>query len=191
MDSIISNFTSLEGRIGRQQWWIGVVILIVINIIISFLIMPLVGISMMPNFAALMADPNNVDPAAIAESVAATMRTAGWVSLVIFLIFLYPSAALSIKRRHDKDNSGLDVWIYFGLTALLLLLQALGLFMTVTPIPGTDISMPTPSLPLVILQIVVGIYGLYLLVVLGFLRGTAGPNQYGPDPLGGTAAATA
>ena len=130
MDNIVANFTSLDGRIGRQSWWIGVVILIVVNIIISFLILPLVGISMMPNFAALMADPNNADPAAISAAITATMRTAGWVSLVIFLIFLYPSACLSIKRRHDKDNSGLDVWIYFGLTALLLLVQALGLFMT-------------------------------------------------------------
>jgi uncharacterized membrane protein YhaH (DUF805 family) len=186
MDSIIANFTSLDGRIGRQSWWIGVVILIVLNIIISFLILPLVGVSMMPNFAALMADPNNADPQAIADAVAGTMRTAGWVSLVIFLIFLYPSAALSIKRRHDKDNSGLDVWIYFGLTAILLLVQALGLFMTVTDFGG--VSIPTPSLPFTILQIIVGIYGIYLLVVLGFLKGTTGPNQYGPDPLGGTAA---
>ena len=185
MNNIVANFTSLDGRIGRQSWWIGVVILIVANIIISFLILPLIGISMMPNFAALMADPNNPDPAAISAAITSTMRTAGWISLVIFLIFLYPSACLSIKRRHDKDNSGLDVWIYFGLTALLLLVQALGLFMSVTDIGGMQI--PTPSLPFTILQIVVGIYGLYLLVVLGFLKGTTGPNQYGPDPLGGTA----
>lgn len=187
MDKIVANFTSLDGRIGRQSWWIGVVILIVVNIIISFLIMPLIGISMMPNFAALMADPNNADPAAIANSIAATMRTAAWVSLVMFLIFLYPSAALSIKRRHDKDNSGLDVWIYFGLTALLLLVQALGLFTSNVEIsPG--VVMPMPGLPFTILQIVVGIYAIYLLVVLGFLKGTTGPNQYGPDPLGGPAA---
>jgi uncharacterized membrane protein YhaH (DUF805 family) len=182
MDKIIANFTSLDGRIGRQSWWIGVVILIVVNIIISFLILPLVGVSMMPNFAALVADPNNADPQAIADAIMGTMRTAAWVSLVIFLIFLYPSAAVSIKRRHDKDNSGLDVWIYFGLTAILLLIQALGLFMTTVDMGGVII--PTPALPFTILQIIVGIYGIYLLVVLGFLKGTAGPNQYGPDPVG-------
>lgn len=187
MDSIIANFTTLEGRIGRQSWWIGVVILIVINIVISFLILPLAGFSMMPNFAALMADPNNVDAAAMAAAVTSAIRTAGWISLIMFLIFLYPSAALSIKRRHDKDNSGLDVWIYYGLTGLTLLVQALGLFTTVVEVmPG--VPMAQPALPLVILQIVLGIYGIYLLVVLGFLKGTAGPNQYGPDPLGGPAA---
>jgi uncharacterized membrane protein YhaH (DUF805 family) len=187
MDKILANFTSLEGRIGRQAWWIGVVILVVVNLIISFLIMPLVGLNIMPNMAALVADPANADPQAIATAINATMRTSAWVSLVIFLIFLYPMAALSVKRRHDKDNSGLDVWIYFGLTALLLLVQALGLFMdTVEVMP--NVVMPVPTLPLTILQIIVGIYAIYLLVVLGFLKGTTGPNQYGPDPLGGPAA---
>jgi uncharacterized membrane protein YhaH (DUF805 family) len=42
-----------------------------------------------------------------------------------------------------------------------------------------------------LLSLVVGVFAIYLLVVLGFLRGTVGPNQYGPDPLGGTASATA
>ena len=28
-----------------------------------------------------------------------------------------------------------------------------------------------------------GIYAIYMLVVLGFLKGTSGPNNYGPDPL--------
>jgi uncharacterized membrane protein YhaH (DUF805 family) len=35
------------------------------------------------------------------------------------------------------------------------------------------------------LSVIVGIFGLYMLVVLGFLKGTAGPNNYGPDPLQG------
>jgi len=33
--------------------------------------------------------------------------------------------------------------------------------------------------------------GIWALVELGFLKGTPGPNQYGPDPLGGRAAAAA
>ena len=32
------------------------------------------------------------------------------------------------------------------------------------------------------------IFAIYLLVVLGFLKGSDGANQYGPDPLGGVAA---
>lgn len=188
MDNIVASLTSLEGRIGRQTWWIGVIILIVINIVISFLILPLIGLNMMPNFAALMADPNNVDSAAISNSITGTMRTAGWIGLVMSLIFAYPYAALGVKRRHDKDASGIDVWIFIALLLLNNLVQALGLFMgTVEVQPG--LAIPTPALPATILNLIIFVYAIYLLVVLGFLRGTPGPNQYGPDPLGATVAA--
>ena len=189
MNSIVANFTSLEGRIGRQSWWIGAIILLVVQIVVGLLILPLVGVSMMPNIAAIMADPNNVDAAAIANSVAASMRTASWIGVVLALIFAYPIAALGVKRRHDKDNSGLDVWIFVGLLVLSPLLQALGLATTMAEVPmgGSTVSMPVPSLVGVIVSIIVFVYLIYLLVVLGFLKGTTGPNQYGPDPLGGTA----
>lgn len=36
-----------------------------------------------------------------------------------------------------------------------------------------------------LLGIILLVYAIYLLVVLGFLKGTAGPNNYGPDPLQG------
>jgi uncharacterized membrane protein YhaH (DUF805 family) len=42
---------------------------------------------------------------------------------------------------------------------------------------------PTPTPLLVVLGLVAGILGIYLLVVCGFLKGTAGSNNYGPDPL--------
>jgi uncharacterized membrane protein YhaH (DUF805 family) len=53
------------------------------------------------------------------------------------------------------------------------------------------IPMATPTMVFSVLGLVMLVYSIYMLVVLGFLKGTAGPNQYGPDPLGGTAAATA
>lgn len=186
MNNIIANFTSLDGRIGRQSWWIGIVILLVINIIISFLILPMVGMSMMPNFAGMMADPNNVDAAAMAAAVESSMRTAGWVGLVVSLIFAYPYAALGVKRRHDKDNSGLDVWIFTGLLLVSQLVTALGLGMSMTQITP-EIAVPTPGIISTILSVIVLVYAIYMLVVLGFLKGTTGPNQYGPDPLGGPA----
>jgi uncharacterized membrane protein YhaH (DUF805 family) len=190
MDNIVGLFTSTTGRISRKSWWLGTVILIVVNIVISLLILPLIGVSMMPNMAALVADPANVDAAAVSASIADGMRRSGWASLVLFVIFAFPIYALSLKRRHDKDNNGMDAIIYLALVAILLLIQALGIgWETVTV--GT-VSLPTPSMWLNILSIAVGIYAIYMLVVLGFLKGTAGPNQYGPDPLGApVAAATA
>lgn len=189
MDNIVGLFTKTEGRISRKSWWLGVVILIIVNIVISFLILPLVGVSMMPNFAAMVADPANVDAAAISQTIADGMRRSAWASLVLFVIFAFPVYALSIKRRHDRDSSGMDFLIYMGLTVLLLLIQALGIGWETMTVG--EMTIPTPSMWLNILNIAVGIFAIYLLVVLGFLRGTAGANQYGPDPVGAPAGATA
>jgi len=187
MDNVVSLYTSTEGRIGRKTFWLGILGLIVVNLLISFLILPLVGISMMPNMAALT-DPT-ADAAAVSKIITDSIRTSSWASLVIFAIFAFPAYALMVKRRHDKDNSGLDVLIYLGLTALLLLLQALGIGYDTMTIG--EISVPTPSIILTVLSLAVGIFAIYLVVVLGFLRGTTGPNQYGPDPLDGAETAAA
>lgn len=180
MDSIIANLTSTTGRLNRQPFWIGAIILAVVNIVISMLILPLVGFGM-PNIMAMTAA--NSDPAALAAALEGAFKAAGWGSLIVFIIFAYPYYALAVKRRHDRDNNGLDVLIYLVLSAIVLLLQALGLAYTMTDVGG--ISMPMPSMLFSVAGVILGIYGIYLLVVLGFLKGTAGPNQYGPDPLGG------
>ena len=185
MDNIVALYTSTEGRISRKNWWLGVVILIVVNIVISFLILPIFGMSMMPNLATLGGD----DPAAISQLAAEAMQRSAWIGLIMFIIFAYPSYALSVKRRHDRDNNGLDLLVYMGATALLLLIQALG-FGLETMTVG-EITVPTPAMWLNLLNLAFGIYAIYLLVVLGFLRGTAGANQYGPDPLGGSGATAA
>ena len=169
----------MEGRISRKQFWLGVLGLIVAGIILS-LILSVVGLGVMANMGAAAAGG---DPAAVAAAISSSMRSAAWGSVIMFVIFAYPGYALSIKRRHDKDNSGLDVKIYYVLGIVILLLEALGIGMTIID-AGNGIQIPAPSMPLTILGFLIGIFGIYLLVVLGFLRGTAGPNQYGPDPVG-------
>ncbi len=62
---------------------------------------------------------------------------------VVNLVLLWPALAVSIKRWHDRDESG-----WWVLVALV-------------PVIGW----------------------LYMLFVNGFLRGTDGPNRYGPPPL--------
>ena len=177
MNTIIKNFTGFEGRLNRQPFWISAVILAVVSIVISFLILPIVGLSMMPNIAPGTSSADAV--AALPDMI----RKSGWISLVMFLIFLYPVASISIKRRHDRNNNGLDVWIYFALSIINLLVNALGLGLTVTNVQGIDI--PTPGPISLVLGVILAVYGIYLLVVCGFLKGTTGPNSYGPDPLQG------
>jgi uncharacterized membrane protein YhaH (DUF805 family) len=189
MDNFIGLFTTTTGRISRKSWWLGTVALIVVNIVISLLILPLVGVSLMPDMTALVANPASADAAAVSATIADGMRRSAWVSLVMFAIFAFPIYALGVKRRHDKDNAGMDVIVYLAITAVLLLIQALGIGWESTTV--SNVTIPTPAMWLNILSLAVGIFAIYLLVVLGFLKGTAGPNQFGPDPLGAPAGATA
>lgn len=179
-------YTKTEGRISRKTWWIGAIILAVVNIIITMLILPMVGLGAL-NPAQLTAAGS--DPQMIANLVASSMSTSGWAGLVVLIIFAWPTYCLSVKRRHDKNNNGYDVIGYLALSAILLLIQGLGLGYTTMTVG--EVTVPTPSMIYMVLGFVAAVYAIYMLVVLGFLKGTTGANQYGPDPLGATAMAAA
>jgi len=179
-------YLKTDGRISRKTWWIGAIILGVVNVVISLLILPLIGLGG-PNMAAILSAQS--DPAQVGALVASAVQASAWGSLVLFLVFAYPAYCLSVKRRHDKNNAGRDVLIYFGVTVVMLLIQALGLGYSMTDIQGMVV--PMPSLLFSIVGGLTAIFGLYMLVVLGFLKGTDGTNTYGPDPLTSGVAATA
>lgn len=95
---------------------------------------------------------------------------------IVDLAFTYPEFAIAVKRGHDRN---LPVWLlgaFFGAGALLDLLTVLGW-------AGTD---EAPSMLSLVIAVPFTVVGLALLVELGFRKGTRGPNQYGPDPLGKT-----
>lgn len=186
MGNIVQLYTSLEGRIGRKTWWLASIGLIVAIVIIDFAILPLVGLGVIPNMAALQSG----DAAAASAAIADTIHRAQWVGLIIYVIFGLPIVAIGVKRRHDKDNSGMDVMVFYAIAILVNLVQALGIGYT-TVDAGNGVMLPMPSMALNIVSLLVGVYAIYLLVVLGFLKGTTGANQYGPDPLLAGAPATA
>jgi uncharacterized membrane protein YhaH (DUF805 family) len=161
MNNLVGNFTGMDGRIGRQAWWIGVVVLIVVAIVLNFILGAVMG-GGMPSLEQMM------DPAFMAGYA----KKAGWQSLIIGLITAYPYISLSVKRRHDRNNNGYDAMGLIAFSLLWSLLQALGIFMSTNGIG-------------MVISIVFLIYAIYMLVQLGFLKGTAGPNTYGPDPLQG------
>jgi uncharacterized membrane protein YhaH (DUF805 family) len=161
MNNLVGNFTGMDGRINRQAWWIGVVVLIVAAIVLNFILGAIMG-GGMPSIEQLM------DPAVMA----AYAQKQGWISLIIGLITAYPYIALSVKRRHDRDNNGYDAIGLIVFSLLWSLVQALGFVGSTNPV-------------YMIVSVVFLIYAIYILVQLGFLKGTAGPNSYGPDPLQG------
>ena len=99
------------------------------------------------------------------------------LSAIVDLAFTYPEFAITLKRAHDRE---LPVWLlitFFTANAVFDLLDVLGL-----PIEVSD----TGNMLALATMIPFAVFGVALLVELGFRRGTAGPNKYGPDPLART-----
>lgn len=159
MDKIIALLTTSEGRIGRQQWWIGIVALIVISLVATLVF-------------SVISFGNPV--------------VFGWLAVLLNLALLWPSYNLGLKRRHDRDNEGMDLKILLGGSVLLNLLTATGIGLTWTDIGG-GVLMPQPAFWLSILNLIFGVFAIYMLVQLGFLKGTTGSNSYGSDPVGAAA----
>lgn len=78
------------------------------------------------------------------------------VSLIVGLAVLAPSVSVMSRRLHDAGQNG---WIAAAPTAVSALGGALGS-----------------------LGAILSILAFVALIAIGFLPGTAGPNQYGPDP---------
>ena len=95
------------------------------------------------------------------------------LSFLIDLVLLYPGVVVMVKRLHDRDRSGqLIGWLIVPYTVLM-----------VTNLLGMSGDPDHMGVVESILLIGTGIIALAFMVDLGFRRGTAGDNQYGPDPL--------
>ena len=148
-----------DGRIGRKVFWLAGLVWC-----IPFFVVWLMLLSWFSGGRWL--DENY---AATLDGVKAT----GQAELIALAIFYYPSLAMSIKRTHDLTFSAWWCIPAFALGTLYVLEQATGL-------TGAGTTVTTPGHVLEWSSIIVG---LVYLIPLGFMRGTAGENRFGPDPL--------
>lgn len=95
-------------------------------------------------------------------------------TVIVGLIFLYPGFALAVKRAKDRNR---PIWLVAGIFAVVLISN----FMQAAGVHQNAAGEPTSAF--LIVSLVMLVYAIYMLVELGFLRGTVGPNQHGPDPL--------
>jgi len=91
--------------------------------------------------------------------------------LALDAAFFWPSAAIVIKRGHDRNRSTLYSTVLVGV--LYASGVAFGLVMDAQNTLGGAVSM---------LLLLVG--SLYMLIDYGLLDGTRGPNRFGPSPKG-------
>ena len=93
------------------------------------------------------------------------------VLLILYIPLAWIGLALAAKRLHDRDKSAWWLILFYVLPAMLgAVADRAG---------GAG----------VILNVISFVIMIWALVELGFRRGTIGPNRFGPDPLGPTAAA--
>ncbi len=106
----------------------------------------------------------------LSEDPAAMLGALGGVAIVLLIVFIpmiWIGLALGAKRLHDRNKSAWWLLIFWVLPMVLQyiggMIDSVGF---IFGLAGFAIS-------------------IWAIVELGFLRGTVGPNQYGPDPLEG------
>jgi uncharacterized membrane protein YhaH (DUF805 family) len=176
---------SFTGRLNRKPYWIVGLILFALLLAVAF-VSVLVSAHMMQ---------------AAFESGGSLEAPTQLTTLLIVgtgLLLTYPSTAIMVKRFHDRDKSG--KWV------LLLLVPALGKMATdLLGLTGQEIPLSEYNLDgtesffeawqkwmaaewrIRPIEFAVGAYvflvSVWFIIELGFLRGTIGPNRYGPDSL--------
>jgi uncharacterized membrane protein YhaH (DUF805 family) len=100
---------------------------------------------------------------------------AGLVAIAIFI----SGIAVALKRLHDRNRPGWWLVIFYVAPVVLAVLASvLAVAGLVSEGDGTGVGIFAS-----ILYLAAGAIGIWAFVELGCLRGTVGPNQYGPDPL--------
>jgi len=169
------------GRISRKYYWLATLIwtiaLLMIVLALGPAVDPAPGLKIRPplpqNFLPLLhwlpggwwIDERYIQPLQVDKD----WRIAGFISVVVLL---YPLLAISIKRLHDLNLSGW--WCLPGLAPHYVL--------QFTSLMGLG-DLHSPTLLFEVLDWADAAVSLVWLIVVGFIRGTAGPNRYGLDPL--------
>jgi uncharacterized membrane protein YhaH (DUF805 family) len=94
------------------------------------------------------------------------------IGFILFIAGTWSGLAVGIKRLHDRDKSGWWILLFW------LGPSVLGSWPAATDIGGGFM-----------LSLAAAAIAIWAFVELGCLRGTPGPNRYGPDPLGSPALA--
>ncbi len=95
------------------------------------------------------------------------------IVFILELILAVPAYALFAKRFQDRGRRGVIAAIPIAVFIAIAFFRLYGW--------GGNLFQPTP-LDLVLSTVSLA-FGVWLLIDLGILRGTVGPNAFGPDPV--------
>jgi uncharacterized membrane protein YhaH (DUF805 family) len=159
---------SSQGRIPRSTWWyfrLAVAGIMVGLSVVAVMISALIGGSLS------------------ASDSSAVIVVLLCVGVPAYLLIIVTDIMVSIKRCHDRNRSGwFLLWSY--IPSIIYSVFSWLFVMPASISYGYDPSSMDNVAILIncAMSLVTFATGLWVLIELGFLKGTAGPNQYGPDP---------
>jgi uncharacterized membrane protein YhaH (DUF805 family) len=161
---------SFKGRVQRLYWWVTT---IAVGAAAGAITTILDVAAKSSGEAILNPETHQVEPTGIL----------GIAALAVGMANLWINFALSVKRLHDRDRTGW--WVVWQTLALFIAVIAIVVAVVVAKEESPSPELVTAS------YVVAGVFGvaafvisIWLFIEIGFLRGTQGPNRYGPDPLG-------
>ena len=162
MGNLVALLTSFEGRIGRGQFWFGAIVVLFAALVIGAVLIAL-GLGV----ATTETGTVQVNGGAASAFERKSWTLSPWPGLILAVVTAYPFAAVGVKRRKDRDFSGIDVLGFWVISLIMQFLAVVGLGGQVTAMVG----------------IALFVWAICLFIVLGVLPGTNGSNRFGPDPL--------
>ena len=169
-----SYFFSFQGRINRAKLWLFIPIVFAIEVVYFILFSVLFGGSMI---AILKGGPGGL------MAGGASMGLGAILTCALVLIIIIAGLALAVKRLHDRNKTG---WWLIVFWLIPFVINCAILVNTIGAMHDTSGALPMTNPVMMVLRLASFALGLWGFVELYCLRGTAGDNQYGPDPLAGS-----
>jgi uncharacterized membrane protein YhaH (DUF805 family) len=159
-----SHYADFGGRAQRSQFWWWYLFLIIMQVLLSAA----------DSAFGLQVGRSETDVTVGDTTIPVVNNGVGVLATVFALAILLPTLAVAVRRLHDTDRSGW--WIIAPAVAYVAAGVAVGI----------AVAMGAGPLVLAVLGFGFAVGAVLAIVLLVFYiqKGTAGPNTYGPDPLG-------
>jgi uncharacterized membrane protein YhaH (DUF805 family) len=151
---------SFGGRINRAKYWLVILINLIVPNVAGVIAAMVLGMSAIDFESGEL--PSAANPG---------LWIAGLIGLAIVVFSIWTGLAAGIKRLHDRNKSGWWILVFGAL-----------------PVAFGAASGLMGDAGYIGLLAALGVW-LWAFIELGCLKGTTGPNVYGPDPLPAVATA--
>ena len=103
----VQTLFGFKGRLRRSDWWVWVIGLAIVHVAVGAILLFGLGLG-------------EFDPGKPFGSLfGAARRLPLWVAVPFELLFLWPSAALGVKRSHDRNISGWPVAVFYAVAMVM------------------------------------------------------------------------